>query len=322
MPNVNELINQIPQIQRNRRPAPQPDKTKETLAQVLPLIVSLVGNDSTKFKHLEDISIEKGKDLSNGLAQLVELLRQIEITYVKNNNYELIKSLIDEFNEVLKKIPAPVVNIDFPTDEIAEVKASLDKLPSKMPSIFKVSNLSDVSDAIESLKPILISLKQAIGDLESSYELNSGTEFPKEVIDLLSHLKNLKTDANNPLAVRLTDGKEFYKGLATAINDGVKIMGSGSGTSFQDPNGSPQKAKLDTNLAVRVTQSNYTVKIELSGTDPIYVAEALPGTLTSASGWSIRKITYSGGVATDVKWADGTNAFSKIYDNRASYTYS
>lgn len=56
---------------------------------------------------------------------------------------------------------------------------------------------------------------------------------------------------------------------------------------------------------------------------PLYIGQAQPGTLTSATGWRIQKYTYDANFAlTDVEWAEGTNAFDKIWDDRATYTYS
>ncbi len=54
-----------------------------------------------------------------------------------------------------------------------------------------------------------------------------------------------------------------------------------------------------------------------------YVGIAIPGSLTSASAWSIYKLEYdgtSGGVAKK-RFADGTDEFSKIWDSKTSYTY-
>lgn len=52
-----------------------------------------------------------------------------------------------------------------------------------------------------------------------------------------------------------------------------------------------------------------------------YVCEALPGTLSSAASWRIKRISVSGTVTT-VSWADGNSSFDNIADNRASLSYS
>jgi len=69
--------------------------------------------------------------------------------------------------------------------------------------------------------------------------------------------------------------------------------------------------------------SYYTVKIAYDGTNPEYIGKAPTGTATSTASWSIKKITWDGNNnPTDIKWASGTETYDKVWDNRASYSYS
>lgn len=69
--------------------------------------------------------------------------------------------------------------------------------------------------------------------------------------------------------------------------------------------------------------SPFTQIITYNGSNlPEYIAEAEPGTASSAIGWRIKKITYSGTNATNVQWARGNRLMDKIADNYASYTYT
>ncbi len=55
---------------------------------------------------------------------------------------------------------------------------------------------------------------------------------------------------------------------------------------------------------------------------PIYIGKALPGTVESDAGWQINKITYDApGNLIGNSFADGTNSYNKIWDDRADYTY-
>ncbi len=58
------------------------------------------------------------------------------------------------------------------------------------------------------------------------------------------------------------------------------------------------------------------------GANPVYIGNASVGSATTDEAWQIKKITWSGSNPTEIKWADGTPAFVKIWDDRASYTYS
>lgn len=68
------------------------------------------------------------------------------------------------------------------------------------------------------------------------------------------------------------------------------------------------------NPTARATQLD---KVDDSTT---YVGRAAPGTLTSAAAWQIQKLsTVDEDLA--VTWADG-GAYSQVWDNRASLTYT
>jgi len=52
----------------------------------------------------------------------------------------------------------------------------------------------------------------------------------------------------------------------------------------------------------------------------IYLGTAPIGSVTSAAAWQIQAINVAGGTV-GITWANGSNAFNQIYDNRASLTY-
>lgn len=64
--------------------------------------------------------------------------------------------------------------------------------------------------------------------------------------------------------------------------------------------------------------------IEYDANDnPEYIGEASPGTLSSQALWKITKITYDANSnPTEIFFADGDASHSKVWDDRATYTYS
>ena len=68
-------------------------------------------------------------------------------------------------------------------------------------------------------------------------------------------------------------------------------------------------------------EMEYAKRVDFVGSNIIYKAEAIPGTLETEAGWRIRKITF---IAEDIKeeWAEGTIDFNKIWSSRTSYIYS
>ena len=77
----------------------------------------------------------------------------------------------------------------------------------------------------------------------------------------------------------------------------------------------------DTIVGTSSEEIMYARRIDTVSDSEIYKGEALPGTISSAPNWRICKIVISNGDDIDTLWADGNEAFSKTWDNRASYTY-
>ena len=65
----------------------------------------------------------------------------------------------------------------------------------------------------------------------------------------------------------------------------------------------------------------YALQYDYIDATTSYRGEAHPGSATSDAAWRIQRITISGDdLATE--WADGSSAFSQVWDDRASLTYS
>jgi hypothetical protein len=69
---------------------------------------------------------------------------------------------------------------------------------------------------------------------------------------------------------------------------------------------------------------HHTMEIDyVGGTNPIFIGWAEPGTPTAKDAWKIAFITWD---ANDnpltITWAEGTMAYSHVWDLRAGYAYS
>lgn len=67
----------------------------------------------------------------------------------------------------------------------------------------------------------------------------------------------------------------------------------------------------------------YSARVDFINDNLLYRGEAVPGSAEGSAVWRIRKITISA-VDDDVVqlWADGTDAFTKVWNNRLGYSYS
>ena len=67
-------------------------------------------------------------------------------------------------------------------------------------------------------------------------------------------------------------------------------------------------------------EGNYITKIEELSGNVTYIGKAARGSLDAAAVWQIKKIIIVGAVIT-VSFADKVDMFTKVWDDRASYTY-
>ena len=69
-----------------------------------------------------------------------------------------------------------------------------------------------------------------------------------------------------------------------------------------------------------VSSGIYNVFLDEASATITYVGEANPGTASSAASWRIKRLDSTSGLL--ITWADGDSNFDKVWDDRASYSYS
>lgn len=68
-------------------------------------------------------------------------------------------------------------------------------------------------------------------------------------------------------------------------------------------------------------ETSYTKRVDEVSIDIIYVGAAEPGSSESSPVWQIFKADFTGS-SVSKKYADGTSAFTKIWTDRLTYTYT
>ena len=66
----------------------------------------------------------------------------------------------------------------------------------------------------------------------------------------------------------------------------------------------------------------YAKRTDYISDDVFYRGSAVPGTATTAAGWRIARVTISADGDSTEEWASGNALFTKVWNDRASYTYS
>jgi hypothetical protein len=93
---------------------------------------------------------------------------------------------------------------------------------------------------------------------------------------------------------------------------------------LMDNDGSP----LSSTNPTFVSQGVPTLKKKMENTgsgQPLYIGMAVPGSSVSESVWQIRKLEYDDGInmpPTGEVFADGVSTFTKVWNDRATYSYS
>lgn len=69
-------------------------------------------------------------------------------------------------------------------------------------------------------------------------------------------------------------------------------------------------------------EGNFTVLIEYSANNPLYIGKARPGTSTSESLWQVQRLTYTSNNMTAREWAEADAGFIHAWTGRAGFSYS
>jgi hypothetical protein len=71
-----------------------------------------------------------------------------------------------------------------------------------------------------------------------------------------------------------------------------------------------------------ILAGQFTVLIEYSGNNPLYIGKARAGTGESETRWQIQRLTYSGANMIAREWANGDADFIFAWTARATFSYS
>lgn len=74
------------------------------------------------------------------------------------------------------------------------------------------------------------------------------------------------------------------------------------------------------NASVATESPTYNIFLDEASATITYVGEALPGVSAATASWRIKRLDSTSGLL--VTWAEGDSDFDKVWDDRASYSYS
>jgi hypothetical protein len=129
---------------------------------------------------------------------------------------------------------------------------------------------------------------------------------------------DVRVDFDNHLVVNLSDGN--------VIDAGEIQVDKGNGDSYSvavqgTSQATVQSMIIDYIESLGGTEVEYSKRIDTDGNFK-YIGEAMAGSLEDSATWRIKRIEFLVGDDIEIKWANGDNGFSYVWNNRTGYTYS
>jgi hypothetical protein len=228
------------------------------------------------------------------------------------------RRLFLDIHNTLKDIKVVLKNID-PVIEppVNEINVSWDKPVT-------VSNLDDLEKRIDGLGEVItkaiednkfeqkpVEVKNILDAVTKEVEINNFEDIKKYFVELEKAIKEnkpivnvtkqdltLPTSPTKPIAVRLSDGKSFYKAITQALSGGsipsALIRDTGTGQA----------------IAVTGETTVYTERYDLDSSPIIYYGTAVVGSSEDSPVWTVTKYDLSnlgnssGKVASGVVWTN------------------
>lgn len=273
----------------------------------------VVGNQ----KYLESLVKDLGKTEKNFFdAEAKRVVKVQEITPVKSLKVDNLKEIdfsgvvagLNEVRKLLTKLPTVYpteVNVkNNPVDELALIKRTLDDVVSGIKGIKLDPKISVLPTPVTVTPPVapVVNIKETKIDY---------AEFGKQMLEALYDQKPSKH-----INARLTDGKKFYE----AMKEMVTITSGGGGNySFRNMTGERGYGRIDTSGALQTGEMPYSKRVITDGLI-IYVAQAVPGTDYTDTGWQCMKEDGTNKLDIKITWA-GAGLFNQKADNLPSLTY-
>jgi hypothetical protein len=99
------------------------------------------------------------------------------------------------------------------------------------------------------------------------------------------------------------------------IGDGTRLAGVTSNNELK------VQATFAPSASIDIAEQVLSTRIDEASSTVTYVGKAQPGTSAASAAWQIKKITESG-TETIIEFANGTDLFDNVWNNRGSLSYS
>lgn len=240
---------------------------------------------------------------------LQELNKGIETLSIK------LQEQIDKY-EVVKNVEV-TGNVQVNTEKIVDI-GNIEDLQYTLLDVKQT-----IADAIEknAYKPLKTVSVDNLKDYPKELKINNLNELKEYFVDLQNSILNnqpivnvekqdivFPTDSKKPIAVRLSNGKDFYDAITSAFSGGMNSQGI-------------IDAINNITVSVDTTPPTHKTKIDKSSTtNVIYIGQAAIGTATSSAAWKLTKIDKTVTDNVTITYAN-SGLFTAVWDDRVGETY-
>lgn len=288
--------------------------TQTLIAASFQALINYLDNKVTKTEvvnHLQQI----GTPDALRVVQSVESLHATLKTHRNTDLSEItqvMRSLLDEMKKVPKELPnIPEAKLVDNTKHFQSLEKTINgltevvknqKLVAEAP-IVHVPKLDVPTPQVHVAAPDLSALNKGQQAIVEAVRAIVIPEFKQDSSSVEKLLKQLDKRLSE-LPDKMPRGGSF---------------GGGGIASFTNAAGVVTQVQLTATGRVPVADPDLAIQIDESGSIT-YIGKAVPSSATSASAWQIRKIDATSG--TSITWASGDANFNKVWDDRATLTYS
>jgi len=123
-----------------------------------------------------------------------------------------------------------------------------------------------------------------------------------------------------PKVELIRDEKPDLTGFATKKELDKALQRVQEAITYHSSSGGASVSSVSEILLAQLSEQNMDTLIDTAGAFT-YIGKATPGTAKATALWQIKRVEDLGGGDNDIRFADGTADFTKIWDDRATYAY-
>lgn len=279
---------------------------QETIVRVVKSLVDFLDGHTSKtvvVNQLRDVAT------SQDSKKVVDALDSLHQTLKTHENTD-ITPLTEVMNKVLSEVASlPKDRLELPEQKFVDYSEAIADLSIAIKAVEEAVKSQETTVQAPDVKveaPIVKVDAPDLKPLEKAFKAAvSGIKIPE-----------VKPTDIKPIVEEQKKQTKLLKEIRDTPSGGGFGGGGSSWVAINDA-GVPQPLQLTAENELPVSNASYDLQIDDTGTYT-YLGNALPGTATSSASWRIKRVVNATGVITH---ADGVSTFSKIWDNRASYTY-